>query len=156
MSQEGMNNPLAIANKGVDVVKDNIKPIVTVGATIAALYIGYRLYQSWNPTGLSIDSRKEPSNITTSNAATIAERLYQAMYAAGTDEKAIYAALEGLNHNDFVKVAKEFGLRSYFYITGEAPVFDWMGAKLNLVEWLTQELSTEEMARLKQILPEVF
>lgn len=156
--QQGLGNPIAIAATGTKVIgwgKRNWKPIAyTVGGLVAAYGI-YRLYKFTFPGGLKNDPRKEPAKINNTQAAVIAERLYQAMYAAGTDEDAIYDALQGLNHNDFVKVSNAFGKKSYFYITGEAPVFDWMGADLSLVEWLIQELSISDINELREILPEI-
>ena len=159
MEKEGLGNPVAVAAAGAKAVswtKRNWKPLAITAGSLLTIYAGYRIYKFAFPGGISNDPKQDPSQINDSQASVLAERLYQAMYAGGTDEDAIYAALEGLNHNDYVKVSKAFGERSYFYPTGEAPVFDWMGAYLTLEEWLIQELSISEINDLKRILPEVF
>jgi hypothetical protein len=156
MSSPGMNNPLAVAKIAGTKVTENIKSIAITGAVIGGLYLAYKIYKNAFPGGLEVDTRKPDAQISNSQAQTIAERLYQAMYASGTDEESIYAALAGLNHNDFIKVSRAFGRRSYMYLAGEAPIFDWMGADLTLVEWMIQELSGDEINKVKEFLPDIF
>jgi hypothetical protein len=152
MKPKGMNNPIMIGKA----VSKTVKPALYVAGGIAAIIASYKLYNFLFPGGLSTDPFKEPTDLTNSQAETIAERCYQAMYAAGTDTEALFQALAGLNHNDYVAVSKAFGTRSYFYPTGEAPVFDWMGANLTLEEWLIQELDLSEIKELKKLIPEIF
>jgi hypothetical protein len=149
---QGMNNPLKIGAT----VSQGLKPTLYIVGGLAAIYASYKVYKLLFPGGLDMDPSKDPPTITDSQAITIAGRCYTAMASAGTDEQALFAALSGLKYNDYVKVSKAFGLKSYFYLTGEAPVFDWMGTNLNLEEWIIEELDLSEIEELSNILPEIF
>jgi hypothetical protein len=149
---EGMNNPLAITKA----VKNNVTPILITGGAIAALYLVYKIVDKISDPSLGYDRSKQPTTLNDSQASVLAERLHVAMYLAGTDEDTVKDILTGLKHNDFIKVSKSYGKRPYLYLTGEAPVFDWMGADLTLIEWLIQELNQSEINELKQILPDIF
>ena len=132
------------------------KPIGFTILGLIAAYILWRAYKKAFPGGIKQDRSLPPAVITDTQAITTAERLFEAMRSSGTDEDAIMQALEGINHNDFVKISDAFGTRSYIPATGSHPLYDWMGEDLDLVEWLLSELSNSEIKRLKQTLPQVF
>lgn len=87
------------------------------------------------------------------DAKRIAEGLYSAMNEFGTDEDRINFYLSDLNKGDFGKVYNAFGLRVYSPLTSQGST---TGVKLNLWEWLFEELSNDELNDLKQINPLIF
>lgn len=93
------------------------------------------------------------------NAKYTAELLYDAMKDSGTDEAAIFNALQGINEQQFRLVAAAFGNRSYNTTLGnQYNLPSWMPGYsplplLPLRTWLKEELSKQnyETLRLKYI-----
>jgi hypothetical protein len=74
-----------------------------------------------------------------------AERLFDAMSGAGTDEEVIYSILKRLNNkSDWNKLIEVFGVRET-----NAWYSDFEG---NLMEWLVDELDSSEQDEVRTIL----
>jgi hypothetical protein len=96
------------------------------------------------------DIRQEGSpNYSNSQFIIWANRLEQAMFDIGTDETAIYSIFNYMKNNaDFLTLNKTFGLRTY--TGGYLPAF--LNAKLNLSQWIQEELNSREIQKLNDIL----
>lgn len=157
------------ASKAVTVVKSNPNTLLFAGGVVAAIYLAIKLNSGVNAVGdaftnstggipVKVDPKQPPSGLNDLQAKAKADRLYTAMQAdknglPGTDVTALMNELRGISQNDYVKIYAAFGKRSYNPITGEGSVL-W--SKLDLTEWITEELSTSEFARLRQMLPNIF
>lgn len=112
-----------------------------------------------HPTGnVAVPVKSLPSKgatLSDGQANSYAERLYDAMRISGTDEEAIFAILKNLSTADYNKIYNAFGLRSYLPFLGESPffVFKWGAKELSLTQWLVEELSSAEFAKLKKLNP---
>ena len=93
------------------------------------------------------------SYLTDAQAHLIAENLYNAMASVGTDEKAIFSEFSKIKTTaDFGKVSNAFGTRQYSTFWGNVgdPV---TSDRLNLVQWLSHELTASEQAALSAKFP---
>jgi hypothetical protein len=87
------------------------------------------------------------STITDTQAKTIARTMFNAMDRFGTDEDALFAAVNGLNGASLQKVYKAFGKPQYF-LGESAAIF---GDKMTLTEWMEAELGGNDLERMKAI-----
>jgi hypothetical protein len=77
---------------------------------------------------------------------TYADGLEQAMAGIGTDTDAVYHIFGMMNSDlDLLKLTTAFGLRDYQFLLSDL-------GKLNLAEWIHQELSSNEITHLNSIL----
>lgn len=93
--------------------------------------------------------------ITRSEAKAIADQQLAAMQPAalwGTDEKALFAALQGLSGPDLAQVFVEFGSKWYDPIFG-VESYSWTPKSklLNLFGWYANELNSKELAQMAAI-----
>ncbi|MBS2212154.1 hypothetical protein KEM09_12110 [Carboxylicivirga mesophila] len=77
---------------------------------------------------------------------SIAETLYSAMAAPGTDEYLMFTILKPLNGDELVKVYDAFGNKGY--ALGGA---FFGGYSLDLFGWFNKELSREEKTQMRNI-----
>lgn len=153
MSKEGLGNPLVVAtaaNAGINAGKDFLsKHWVKIAVFLGISITGYIVYKKLTDSNVTVneDPEKEPSSISETNAKQIAEILYNAMYIIGTNTNDVLDALAGLNYNDFARVSKAFGKRSYIKSLGTDGNF-LIGDKLGLVEWIIEELNPSELSQL--------
>lgn len=161
---QGLKNPLALASVGLSAfsAKDQIFDFLKkywpylAGGTVLAIggYYAYKAIKDPN-IDLSTDNSQEPSSLSKLDAKNIAEILYKAMSSPGTDEEAIYNALNGKTYNDFVKIAEAFGKRYYDKTLGSEG--GWLfNDEYGLYEWLSFELNPSDMEKLAKIIPAVF
>lgn len=70
---------------------------------------------------------------------------HQAMAGLGTDEDALFGAVDGFNQYDLQEVAKQFGTRSdtVFVVI---PLFEG-----NIFDWYQSELAGESLERMKAV-----
>jgi hypothetical protein len=81
-----------------------------------------------------------------SNYETFANQLVSAMFDAGTDETTIFNIFKKLKNSlDYLYLIKAFGKRSYYY-------FGINQGDYNLSQWLTEELSGDEINEINKIL----
>ncbi|HAF28109.1 MAG TPA: hypothetical protein DCG75_03585 [Bacteroidales bacterium] len=86
-------------------------------------------------------------------AEQISGLLLTAMDKIGTDEKAIFNALEGLSKEDFALVYTKFGTVSYADGGTPSRIMNLLGAAtpLTLTEWFNRELSKKDYNKLKSL-----
>lgn len=95
----------------------------------------------------SYDKQITQSEVTISSqqAQNIAEKLYSAMEGSGTNETALYNAFEQINsYSDLMMVMKAFGKRKGWW--------NWFGSESGLVEWINDDCSNSEIAKINAIL----
>lgn len=93
--------------------------------------------------------------ITRSEAKAIADQQLAAMQPAamwGTDEKALFAGLQGLTGPDLAQVFVEFGSKWYDPIFG-VESYAWVpkSKNLNLFGWYANELNNKELSQMAAI-----
>ncbi len=145
------------AKKSKDYALANPKTILYAAAAVTVAAVGYKVYKKVFPAApkrpeLIEDSNLAKSTLTDVQAQNIAEKLFTAMATVGTDEKAIFSALSGLNANDFLKVYNAFGMRQYSLFWGNVgdPI---TSDKHHLITWLANELSVSDAKKLEQKIP---
>lgn len=107
---------------------------------------------SYDPTG----NPANPGTGTSFNPQRIANLLYEAMKPCfGTDEKAIFQALQGLSEAQFEQVRIAFGRKSYNTTWGcQYVAIPWNSLPLlGLREWLKSELSERDYNTLRLRFP---
>lgn len=83
--------------------------------------------------------------MTQQQASALADKLYSAMDGSGTNEQKIYSVFEQINsYSDLMMVMKAFGERKGFG--------GWLGSKSGLVEWINDDCSNAEIAKINAIL----
>lgn len=146
-----------LANETVDTAKNNPKTILAVAGLVIAGFVVVGVYKKIFPPEKTLDQLSDdndfsPTGLSDANAKLIADRLYAAMVQVGTNEDEIFSAVEGLNVNDFNKVYKAFGLRQYSLFWGN--VGDpFTSDKHDLITWLTNELSDNDLNKLRTSIP---
>jgi hypothetical protein len=126
----------------------NEKIVVGVSAVLLTGVIVFLIVKKKDNSGASDDptgNNGNGSNQVPFNALSIADSLHNAMKDIGTDESAIFNALQGVNASQFVEVVTAFGLRKYNSWLGN----DVGGSVQPLKVWLSEELSTDEYKTLK-------
>lgn len=95
----------------------------------------------------SFDEQITSSEVTISaqQAQNIADKIFSAMEGAGTNETALYNAFEQINsYSDLMMVMKAFGKRKGSW--------SWFGGESGLVEWINDDCSNAEIAKINAIL----
>jgi hypothetical protein len=84
------------------------------------------------------------------NPSIVAEKLYDAMKDWGTDEAAIFTALQPVNQDMFGQVYNAFGRRSYNTSQGNQIALPFVSLPLhNLRTWLRNELNDSDYNTLR-------
>lgn len=147
-TEQGLHNPalalMATNEKAQDLAVSTVKTILISSVALTFVYIGYKMFSN-RFKKLNEDSRYPKSNISDSQAETRANAIYTAMYGFGANYEMVQENLSGLNHNGFIKVYNAFGKRS-------AVGF----GDMNMVEWLINQFSESELARLRFLIPGFF
>jgi len=73
--------------------------------------------------------------------------MYEAMYGFGANAELVGEQLAGLNYNGWVKVYNSFGNKKGANILGD---------DMNLVEWLNDQFSEDQLQELRFVLSGVF
>lgn len=77
------------------------------------------------------------TTLTQSQLNTLSTKIYSALKGAGSDEDAVYAAIEEVqNRTDLLQLIKTFGVKN----------------SLTMKEWLYDDLSVDEIAHINNIL----
>jgi len=140
-------------SKAIGFAKNNIKPILIGTAVVGGGYLLYNWLTRPRPTA-DFDNTFPDAVISDLKAKQIANVLYNAMKNPGTDEQAIFQALQGLSYNDFVKVSNAFGMKYYDKVLGVEG--GWLfNDPLDLTGWLYQELNNSDLAKLHDIAPNI-
>jgi hypothetical protein len=86
-------------------------------------------------------------SLTQLDADLIGQRLYNAMSGVGTDESTLFAELENRTAAQLVDIYNAYGT-PYYFLYGGDPYF---GAPTDLFGWFNNELSGNDLSRMKQI-----
>ena len=86
-------------------------------------------------------------SLTQLDADLIGQRLYNAMSGFGTDESTLFAELENRTAAQLVDIYNAYGT-PYYFLYGGDPYF---GAPTDLFGWFNEELSGNDLSRMKQI-----
>lgn len=93
------------------------------------------------------DGSNNQSRITKTMARNLAATLFNAMDRFGTDENAMFSAVQNLNGQELQEVFEAFGTPKYFAGTRGSI----MGSHINLFGWFDNELSGSDLVRMKAI-----
>ncbi len=147
-----MSNRENIIDKILRILGNNWKAVLLIPILVFLWNFKDRLLGTEKLKTLSSDG----ATISDEVAQNIASALFSAMADIGTDEDLIFSSLRGLSKADFAKVYNAFGLKCYEPTTGQFDPLGVIGFDMDLVAWLTSELSASELERLKRELPFVF
>ncbi len=113
--------------------------------TLTVLYFMYKKYMFQK-----INNDKTKLSKTKAELELIAKMQVTYMGNMGTEEKEIFESIEGLNPNDLIELYNIFGEKEYAFGTyqGEMAL---IGNKLNLLQWYNEELSGEDLAKMREI-----
>jgi len=146
---------------------------IKIAVLVIVGFYGYKMFFKNGFLGLNKGSKKEAeteeekkqiintisneintSKVSVGNveAEQIADLLYNAMNRIGTDEDAIFSALDGLGTEDFAVIFTKFGVKDYSDGGSPSKLMYALNAysSLNLVEWFNRELSKKHYNRLKE------
>lgn len=88
----------------------------------------------------------DSATLSNTSAQIIADSIYNALDRFNDDEEIIFANFDKIKNADDMKmVYKAFGVRSYLLGTGA----NYLGTKMTLVEWLENDLSSSELAKIQ-------
>lgn len=123
-------------------LQDNTLKIISA-VVLAALAVVLYLFTSKRKK-VTTYGVKTSGEITEAQAQYMAEVLFDAMKSIGTDEKAIDEVFNEISSykRAVLQVHEAFGLQRYCLVGS-----DIIGIKLNLKQWLKQELSAKEFAK---------
>ena len=144
--------------KEMDMYKILEKNLGLIFIAIAGIYMfasktGAAVVDAFNPVTGVDDLDISSHTISTIQAASIAEQLYDAMEGMGTNEAAIWDAFRKMKTiGDFNMVYNAFEKRQYSRTWGNAG--DMLtSSNYNLIQWLNYELTLAEKARLNRDFP---
>ena len=120
--------------------------VIKLGIFLGVGYIAYKTFvKSFNKIGEI--NNLPPANISDGEAQTRANSIYAAMYGFGANYRGVSENLAGLNYNGWVRLYNAFGHRA-----GANPLSE----KKDLVWWINDQFSENELQQLRFILPNVF
>lgn len=164
------------AKKSAKHLEENPKTGLYLIGGIFLAAIGFKIYKSINDVGEGISDAiigdpnsgggnvdeitvNIPATITETQAQVFASEIISAMDSWGmvneSEYQTIESVLSGRNAKDFQLISNAFGTPRRNPITGEE-AFPLMGSQLNLSQWLSIELSTEQKTRLYNVAPLIF
>ena len=139
----------ALAKQGI---KIGVIAVCAVTAIVVGKRIVKRIRNASESRALSdiVKNSSEKANITTAQAAVIAQGFYNAMEGMGTDENAIRTLASQLrNATDWAMVIQAFGYKDYG--TYGAPMYSWLpSTSTNLMGWLRNEIDGDLLQQLEQ------
>lgn len=158
MKKKGLGNPALVATvltspQGQAVIKktqeDSQKAVKTGFTILKVLFVagvlGFVYVKFFSFKKLTEDTRYKPSNVNVTQAKARAEAIYTALLGFGANYQAVENNLIGLNHNGFIRVYNEFGERRSATLS-----------KMNLVEWLQDQFSVDDIVKLRFIIKGFF
>lgn len=158
------------ASKTAGYAKDNTQTLIILAALALGVYAVWQIKKgidkageigggilnpgSGSPGGTTTPggSGGSQTTITPNQASAIARVLLTAMDGFGTDTEEIYNALRGKTPADYHLISEAFGTPRYDG-AGEGI---WPAPERNLTDWITRELDSSEMNKLRQVIPGVF
>lgn len=152
MKEQGLNNPAVIASVlsskgGQEAIKETKSTVFFVGKVgFVLLVLGFAYYKIFKGfQAIKEDKSYTPANISVTSAKARAEAIYTALLGFGANYNTVEGSLSGLNHNGFIRVYNEFGERRSTFLT-----------KMNLVEWLQDQLNNDDIAKLRFLIKGFF
>lgn len=163
-------NAKKAAKKTADYAKSNPQTLLILAALGLGIYAVFKLKKgidkvgevggdiftpgSGSPGGTTTPtgSGGSQTTITPNQASNLARILLTAMDGFGTATEKIYEVFRGKTPADYHLISEAFGTPRYDG-AGEGM---WPAPKRNLTDWLTRELSKNEMNELRRIIPGVF
>lgn len=152
MKNKGLNNPAIIATalsseQGQKTIKET-KSAFALGAKVGVvlLVLGiayYKIFKGFQK--IKEDPSYTPANISVTSAKARAEAIYTALLGFGANYATVENKLTGLNHNGFIRLYNEFGERRSSVLS-----------KMNLVEWLQDQLSEDDIVKLRFLIKGFF
>ena len=152
MKKRGLNNPAIIATaisseQGQKAIKET-KSAFALGAKVGVvlLVLGiayYKIFKGFQK--IKEDPSYTPANISVTSAKARAESIYTALLGFGANYDTVEAKRTGLNHNGFIRLYNEFGERRSSVLS-----------KMNLVEWLQDQLNQDEIIKLRFLIKGFF
>jgi len=123
----------------------DIGSMAIAGAIVFAVYKLSGLFTKQEASGnLNVPGG---GSLTQLDADLIGQRLYNAMSGVGTDENTLFAELENRTAAQLVDIYNAYGT-PYYFLYGGDPYF---GAPTDLFGWFNEELSGNDLSRMKQI-----
>lgn len=169
MKKDTKDKIVKAGKKAATVAATNWQPILIGVAVLTGGYLLYKTFKGISNIDLGTDpnaggggtQNTNPNSNTPPTGATITPN--QAKNKAGllltafndpfgTDEEAVFNVLRGMNRYDFALISNAFGTPRYF---GNGEAYTWPFPKLTLAQWIAEELNTNELNHLKQIMPNV-
>lgn len=147
---------LGVSILAVALVYQGVKAISNVGDGIADAFIGDPNAGGGNVDDLIIN---QPPTISETQAQIFASEIISAVDSWGTANEEEYQTIQnvlaGKNAKDYQLISNAFGTPRRNPVTGEE-AFAGLGSQLNLSQWLSIELSTEQKTRLYNVAPLIF
>lgn len=135
-------------NPTATVLKETASVIPFLIKTAVVFGIGWYLYSSYTNRFIKLkeNSNYSPSNVTDAQAKGRADTIIGSLGWFSNSFETVRDQLAGLNYNGFIKVYNAFGHQSGTLFAGD----------LNLVEWIRNQFSDEEVALLSSLQNGVF
>ena len=132
----------------VTVVKEVASVIPFLIKTAVVLGVGYYLYSRWTNRFIPLKEKSNygPANITMDQAQTRADAIASSIGWFSNSFDAVADNLKGLNYNGFIRVYNAFGYHTGTLLSGD----------LNLIEWIKNQFTEEEVAQLSSLQNGVF
>ena len=152
MKKQGLNNPAVVASvlsspqgqQAIRETKSNVVFFSKLGIVVIALtFAYYKIFKGFKK--VKEDLNYTPANISVTSAKARAEAIYTALLGFGANYNTVEKNLTGLNHNGFIRLYNEFGERRSSVLT-----------KMNLVEWLQDQLNEDDIAKLRFLIKGFF
>jgi len=154
ISSEAGQKAIASANARADAaaqsagkIAEDVIPFIIKSVLIGgAIWYGVRLYTK-RFVKMGTNPNYPAANVSDGQAAARASAMYEAMYGFGANAELVGEQLAGLNYNGWVKVYNSFGNKKGANILGD---------DMNLVEWLNDQFSEDQLQELRFVLSGVF
>jgi hypothetical protein len=125
---------------------------ILIGTVAGIIYLNGK--KNTPHKGRYLDDNPESNAIIIFDPKLTAQKLYEAMKTAGTDEDYIFETLTGVSQTQFGAVIKAFGLKTYNSITGnQYGVIGTTLPKRDLKYWLKNELEDNQYKLLRTKYP---
>ena len=131
-----------------EIVKQTASIIPFLVKTVVVCGIGWYAYHKFINRFISLKEKSNypDSNVTDAEAKTRADAIYGSIGWFSNSFDAVANNLTGLNYNGFIRVYNAFG-EHYGTL---------LGGNLNLIEWLKNQFSDNELAQLSALQNGVF
>lgn len=144
--QKAINKALESAGNATNNTLIIVKNVLWIGLFCTVGFVAYKRFFN-NFSKINQDIRYQPAKINDATAIAKAEIIFRAMYGAGNGYSTVKSNLTAIYHNDFIKIYNAFGNRK-----GINP----LGKEMNLIEWIQDEFTGQELINLRFTRPDFF